>query len=299
MTINIFTTNRFILLILLLGTFILLLELNIVDNITTRLSGTTTNYKYILNTKVKNIFQGDIIEENFVNLQDHIKVSRTYKNMPKKKWPGLFILDIDGTLIDSYDHPINNGLDEYIFYEESDDDSDEVPIMYAYKRPGADDLIKKLMLKWPVAIWTAAGSSWANFVIKDMFNYSRKDFQFVWTRSFTTMGVKELKTVQLLIPEVNINNIIMFDDAIYHKLGTIHIKIKKFDAMNDYDDNTLIMYLEIIDGEQNILTIKNKLLGNTTESLTDVNLIDIYGFSSNPFRPTNELNSNQFPQLII
>ena len=91
----------------------------------------------------------------------------------------LIILDIDGTLLHCFEYDIDYlpciHYDFEIYF-------DNKIFGYVYERPNVKEFIKYLFNYYDVAVWTAAGSEYADQIVKKLFtDEQRKELKFVWS----------------------------------------------------------------------------------------------------------------------
>ena len=87
----------------------------------------------------------------------------------------LLILDLDETLIHASETPLDLGV-EHDF---------ETDYHFVYKRPHVDEFLEFCRQEFKVAVWTSAGSKFAQIVYENLFGLEYK-LEFLWSRDRCT-----------------------------------------------------------------------------------------------------------------
>lgn len=181
----------------------------------------------------------------------------------------LLVLDLDGTLINSY---YNNsfGNNDYFFSQG----------LYTYKRPYLDNFLWWASKKFRIGIWTASSKSYALPIVKKIFSDAKVDFNSIeifftsketkWKKEYMgysseSKPIKDLNKIVKKLNNITLNKILIVDDiehnALYNYNNLIHIpEYERFSNDNEEDNYLLKLqkYLDLLLKEKDIININKK-----------------------------------------
>ncbi|MGB7440033.1 MAG: HAD family hydrolase [Coleofasciculaceae cyanobacterium] len=172
------------------------------------------------------------------------------------KYDKLLVLDLDETLIYSTPRPLARNPDFWVLG------------YYVYKRPGVDEFLSACMSWFEIAVWTAASSSYAHQIVKNIFpDPTQLKFIFTGERcrlqldrdSGVYQSIKSLKKIK--IKGYSLKKVLAVDDkpesfSDNHGNG---ILVKGYNG--EAEDRELILllkYLKMIGQVKNVRKVKKK-----------------------------------------
>lgn len=178
----------------------------------------------------------------------------------------LLILDIDETLIHTDTAPLE--YEKHLDFDFKFKGDSSKSLYYTKKRPYLDEFLKFAFEKFDVAIWTAAGSEYAEEILKGI-GLDKSKLEFFYTQENCTIkvtpgytkyyGVKNL--TKLRKKGYDLNKVLIVDDVqetAVNNYGNL-IKIKPFtDDPDDIELLKLISYLQKIKDEPNYRRIEKR-----------------------------------------
>lgn len=176
--------------------------------------------------------------------------------------PKLLILDLDETLVFSTKEPLS-GPEDF-----------RVGKYFVYKRPGLDDFLRFAEQHFKLAVWTAAGATYASEVLVCIFPDVER-LEFAWTgerctRRFdpetgTAYNIKDLKKVHKR--GYSLKSVLMVDDTaskLERHYGN-HIGILPFEGdLEDRELGKLANYLLRLKDVENVRTVDKRYWRSTT-----------------------------------
>jgi len=184
-----------------------------------------------------------------------------------KKLPFLVILDIDNTLIDS---SFLNSHDKGIPFVLS---PFKLPF-FAFKRPEVLEFIEYLHNTCYVAIWTHGNKIWADFVIEQVLEQNRNDFEFIWYKeTFPFDPIKSWDRFNKEISNIKSNKVLLIDDNLHHNFDNRQIYIPPFDHHNTKDNILSRIQLEFQKYLDNV-TLKNINTYDLTKLINEMIYLD-------------------------
>lgn len=172
-----------------------------------------------------------------------------------KRLERLLVLDLDETLIQAEEQPLQHGPDFRVLK------------YHVYKRPGLDHFLSTCLEWFEVGIWTTGGSEYANAVVRDILN-RKEEPKFILSARYAPIpdpcnGVwfpaKEIKRLKKM--GYRQESIIMIDDT-PQKLRRNYgngIIVSPFEG--DPGDNELELltdYLEVLGPIENVRSIEKR-----------------------------------------
>ncbi len=170
----------------------------------------------------------------------------------------LIVLDIDETLIHSYEKEVS----DFDFKFNSDED-----IFYTKKRPFLDEFIEYCFDNFKVAVWTSADRDYASQILKNI-GITESDLLFFYSRENCSIKLDhelgiyiDIKPLNKIKDKISLDKVLIIDDkpeTARNNYGNL-IRIKAF--KDDNDDSELlklISYLEKIKNEPDFRRIEKR-----------------------------------------
>ncbi len=168
----------------------------------------------------------------------------------------LVILDIDETLL----HASQGGIDRVCDFE--------TELYFVYKRPFVDEFLSFCFANFDVAIWTAAGSEFANDIEREMIRVHGEP-EFVWSserctprfdpNAFETIPLKNLQKVKRR--GYNLDQVIMVDDTPQKLAKNYGNLVRVNEYLGSVDDTellALIKYLRYLKHVDNVRKVEKR-----------------------------------------